>query len=134
AIVLLVYVGLIALTVLTFKVVPKGFIPEQGKGYLVVNAQLPDGAALNRSDAIVARLSEIARKTPGVAYTIDVPGYSILLSTNISNVGGMFVILQPFEERKGKPELSAAAITDSLRRQFAATLDARVAVIGAPPV
>src|SRR4029079_1034441 len=97
---LLVYVGLIGLTLFTFKIVPLGFIPEQDKGYLVVNAQLPDGAALGRSDALVAKLSQIARNTPGVAHSIDVPGYSILLSTNISNVGGMFVILEPFEERK----------------------------------
>jgi multidrug efflux pump len=131
---LLVYVGLIGLTVLGFKVVPKGFIPEQDKGYLVVNAQLPDGAALGRTDAVVKRLSEIARNTPGVAYTIDVPGYSILLSTNISNVGGMFVILQPFEERKGKPEFAANAIADKLRQQFAPILEGRVAVFGAPPV
>ena len=134
AVVLLVYGGLIGLTLLMFKVVPKGFIPEQDKGYLVVNAQLPDGAALGRSDALVGRLSEIARKTPGVAYTIDVPGYSILLSTNISNVGGMFVILEPFEKRKGDPALAANAIADKLRQQFAEILDGRIAVFGAPPV
>jgi multidrug efflux pump len=131
---LLVYVGLIGLTLLAFKVVPKGFIPEQDKGYLVVNAQLPDGAALGRSDAIVSKLSEIARNTPGVAYTIDVPGYSILLSTNISNVGGMFVILQPFDDRKGHSDLAANAIADKLRKQFSEILEARVAVFGAPPV
>jgi multidrug efflux pump len=134
AVVLLVYAGLIGLTLVVFKVVPKGFIPEQDKGYLVVNAQLPDGAALGRSDALVARLSEIARKTPGVAYTIDVPGYSILLSTNISNVGGMFVILDPFEKRKGDPALGANAVAERLRQQFAEILEGRVAVFGAPPV
>jgi multidrug efflux pump len=133
-IVLIVYVGLLGLTAASFKVVPKGFIPEQDKGYLVVNAQLPDGAALGRSDEMIKKLSEIARKTPGVAYTIDVPGYSILLSTNISNVGGMFVILQPFEDRKGKPGLAAPAILDNLRKQFASVQEARVAVFGAPPV
>src|SRR5262249_16547286 len=109
-IMLLVYGGLIGLTVMGFKVVPVGFIPEQDKGYLVVNAQLPDGASLARSDAVVAKLSEIARKTEGVAYTIDLPGYSTLLSTNISNVGGMFIILDPFEERAGKEEVSAPAV------------------------
>ena len=89
------------------RAVPVGFIPEQDKGYLVVNAQLPDGASLERiRGRCVARLTEIVSKTPGVAHTIGVPGYSILLSTNISNVGGMFVILEPFEERKGKPNLS----------------------------
>ena len=39
-----------------------------------------------------------------VGHCISVPGYSILTSTNIANVGGMFVILKPFDERKGKPD------------------------------
>jgi len=132
--VLLIYGGMIFLTIMGFKIVPKGFIPDQDKGYLVLNAQLPDGASLGRTDAVVKRLSEIARKTEGVAYTIDVPGYSTLLSTNISNVGGMFIILEPFEERAGKPEVSAPKVAAKLRQQFKEVLDARVGVYGAPPV
>jgi multidrug efflux pump len=131
---LVIYAGLIGLTMLGFKVVPKGFIPEQDKGYLVINAQLPDGASLGRTDAVVKQLSEIARKTEGVAYTIDVPGYSVLLSTNISNVGGMFVILAPFEERAGHPELSAPEVAKRLRQGFASVLDSRNGVFNAPPV
>ena len=131
---LVVYGGLIALTVVGFKAVPTGFIPDQDKGYLVLNAQLPDGASLGRTDAVVQRLSEIARKTEGVAYTIDMPGYSTLLSTNISNVGGMFIILEPFEDRAGKAELGAQAVAKRLREQFSEVLDARVGVFGAPPV
>jgi len=133
-IMLIIYAGLLVLTGLGFKAVPTGFIPEQDKGYLVVNAQLPDGASLGRTDDVVRRLSEIARNVPGVAYTIDVPGYSTLLSTNISNVGGMFVILTPFEERAGKPRLGAPAVIAELRKRFAEVPDARVAVFGAPPV
>ena len=104
---LLVYGGLMGLTYLGFQAVPVGFIPEQDKGYLVVNAELPDGASLDRSDKIIKQMSAIARnaeKVPGVWHTIDLPGYSAVLGTNISNVGGMFVILEPFEERKGDPQ------------------------------
>ncbi len=133
-IVLIVYGALIFLTVKGFSIVPKGFIPDQDKGYLVLNAQLPDGSSLGRTDAVIQRLSEIARKTEGVAYTIDVPGYSTLLSTNISNVGGMFIILEPFEERAGHEELGAPKVAARLRQQFASVLDARVGVFGAPPV
>ena len=104
-ILLVVYGGMLALTGLGFNVVPKGFIPDQDKGYLVVNVQLPDGASLERTDSLVTELSKMALKTDGVAHVIAVPGYSTLLSTNISNVGGMFVILGPFEERKERPEL-----------------------------
>ncbi|MGE5820765.1 MAG: efflux RND transporter permease subunit, partial [Deltaproteobacteria bacterium] len=133
-IVLVIYGGLLALTVWSFNVTPKGFIPEQDKGYLVINAQLPEGASLERTDKMVAQISEVTRKTKGVAYTIDVPGYSILLSTNISNVGGMFVILDPFEERAGKPGLGANDIAVELRRKFGTFQEARIGVFNAPPI
>jgi multidrug efflux pump len=131
---LLVYGGLMGLTFLGFRVVPVGFIPEQDKGYLVLNAQLPDGAALDRTDKVVREMSKLAREEPGVAHTIDLPGYSAVLGTNISNVGGMFVILDPFEERAGKAELSAPAIIGRLRQKFSTITAARVGVFGAPPV
>lgn len=133
-IVLVIYGGLLALTVWGFNVTPKGFIPEQDKGYLVINAQLPEGASLERTDKMVAQISEVTRKTKGIAYTIDVPGYSILLSTNISNVGGMFVILDPFEERAGKAGLGANDIAVELRRKFGAFQEARIGVFSAPPI
>jgi multidrug efflux pump len=134
AVALLVYAGLMVLTYFGFQVVPVGFIPEQDKGYLVLNAQLPDGAALERTDEVVREMSKVARQIPGVAHTIDLPGYSAVLGTNISNVGGMFVILDPFEERAGKPEVSAPAIMKRLREKFSSITAARVGVFGAPPV
>ena len=131
---LLVYGGLLAMTGMGFKVVPKGFIPDQDKGYLVVNVQLPDGASLERTDELVTKLSKIALETEGVGNVIAVPGYSTLLSTNISNVGGMFVILKPFEERKEHPNLHGTRIAGELRRKFDAFQEATVGVFGAPPV
>jgi multidrug efflux pump len=133
-VILLVYAGLIGLTVLGFRAVPVGFIPEQDKGYLVVNAQLPDGASLERSDEVISRMTALARKTKGVGHTISVPGYSILTGTNISNVGGMFIILAPFEERAGHPELSANQVADRLRKQYREIQEAQVVLFGAPPI
>jgi multidrug efflux pump len=143
-IMLAVYGGLIALTFLGFRAVPVGFIPEQDKGYLVVNAQLPDGASLDRSDTLITEMTKTAlgdEKDPehypgiaGVQHVISLPGYSILLSTNISNVGGMFVILKPFDERKGRPGQSGPEIAAKLRAEFSKLQQARVAVFNAPPV
>ncbi len=65
AVVVIVYLGLIAATWFSFKKVPTGFIPPQDKGYLVVAVQLPDSASLERTDAIVDRLSKIKGDTPG---------------------------------------------------------------------
>ena len=130
--VLLVYAGLIGLTYLGFARVPAGFIPEQDKGYLVVNAQLPDGASLERTEEVMRRVDEIARATPGVQHTIRVPGYSILTSNNLSNSGGMFAILAPFAERGAA--LGAPAIIAKLRAEFAHVQEAQVVTFGAPPV
>ncbi|HVS37869.1 MAG TPA: efflux RND transporter permease subunit, partial [Gemmataceae bacterium] len=133
---LAVYGGLMVLTYGGFKAVPVGFIPEQDKGYLVVNIQMQDGATLGRTDEFVKELAAEIRKDKGVDHTIEVPGYSILLSSNISNVGGMFVLLKPFEERAGDPSMGAPAVTARLRQLFADPKyrNARVAVFGAPPV
>ncbi len=131
---LAIYVGLIYLSYLGFMTVPVGFIPEQDKGYLIVNAQLPDGASLERTEAVVNHLEKIASETPGVMHTIAVPGYSILNSTNISNVGGMFIILDPFDKRKKDPALSANAVATKLREGYSHVQEALVAVFGAPPV
>ena len=133
-VVLLIYGGLMGLTYYTITTVPQGFIPEQDKGYLVVNAQLPDGASLDRTDKLIRELSQVVRDTEGVAHTIDLPGYSTILSTNISNAGGMFVILEPFEERAGHDELGAPAILRELRQKFAQFQEAQIAIFGAPPV
>src|SRR5213592_3786574 len=130
---LAVYAGLMVLTWIGFRTVPVGFIPEQDKGYLVVNAMLPDGASLERTEEVMSRLDEMVRATPGVAHTIRLPGYSILTSNNISNAGGMFVILAPFEERVHARQ-SASVVAANLRAQFRQVQDAIVVAFGAPPV
>jgi len=136
---LLIYGGLLAGTVYMFQIVPGGFIPDQDKGYLVVNAQLPDGASLERTEAVIKEMTDIALHDSefkdAVGHAISVPGYSILTGTNISNVGGMFVILKPFEERKGKSELKANVVMKKLLKAYRERiLSANVAVFGAPPI
>jgi multidrug efflux pump len=130
---LVVYAALMALTWFGFHRVPVGFIPQQDKGYLVVNLQLPDGASLERSEEVMQRVDAMVRETPGVQHTIAVPGFSVLSGTNISNVGGMYVVLDPFEERIDSGR-SADVVMADLRRQFQKVQDAIVVVFGAPPV
>ena len=128
------YIGLMALTYYGFTTVPVGFIPEQDKGFLVVNAMLPDGASIERTEPVVARLTEAALDTPGVAYVISVSGYSLLTSTNLPNSGGMFVLLEPFARRTIDPSLRAGAIAATLRKKFAEIEEAQVVTFPAPPV
>ena len=107
AVALLVYAGLLVLTGLGFKTIPTGFIPAQDQGYLIAIAQLPDGASLQRTEEVRAKLSEAARKIPGVAYTVEISGLSALDNTNRSNTLTMFLTLKSFEERDGHPSRTA---------------------------
>jgi multidrug efflux pump len=134
ALMLLAYAGLLWLTYLGFTVVPTGFVPEQDKGYLLVSAQLPDSASLERTQAVMRQAEKIALGTEGVRHTMGIAGQSFLFNANGSNFASMFVILQPFAERRGA-ERSADAIAETLRdRLFARIEDAQVGVFGAPPV
>src|SRR5207249_1522533 len=131
-IVLVVYVGLIGLTGFGFTQVPGGFIPNQDKGRLIINVQLPDSASLERTTEVSEKMDSIARETPGVAHTISNPGRSLVLNAIGSNLGTMFVTLKPFEERPG---LSVDAIAARLRERFKREIpEARINVFGAPAV
>ena len=133
-VVLAAYIGLMALTYYGFTTVPTGFIPETDKGYLVVNCMLPEGASLQRTDPVVSRLEQIALETPGVNHVISVTGYSLLSGVNLPNAGGLFVLLEPFTERRIDPARSGPAILRSLRKKFAALREANVVAFAAPPV
>ncbi len=134
AIVLLVYVGLIALTGFGFSRVPSGFVPVQDKGYLVVNIQLPDSASLERTVTVSETVDKIARETPGVVHTVGIPGQSFVQNAVSSNYGSMFVILAPFEKRRDA-SLSGEAIAEQLRKRLDAEVpEANVLVFGPPAV
>jgi multidrug efflux pump len=134
AVVLLVYVGLLGLTYYGFTRIPGAFIPNQDKGYLIVNVQLPDSAALDRTVAVMDHLQKIIAQTPGVAHTMDIPGQSFVMNGISSNFGSMFIILKPFHERR-TPALYSEAIATTLRQRFQDEVQqAQTLVFGAPPV
>jgi multidrug efflux pump len=133
-VVLLVFGALLYATYYGLITVPTGFIPSQDKGYLLVNAQLPDSASLARTQDVLARMENIVRGRPGVRHSLGIAGQSFLLSMNGSNLASMFVILDHFEKRHA-PELYSDRIAMELRRAFYTQIpEAEVGVFGAPPV
>jgi hydrophobe/amphiphile efflux-1 (HAE1) family protein len=133
-VVIVVYFGLIGLTYLGFKTVPLGFIPQQDQGYLIAAVQLPDASSIDRTDAVLARLADIAAKTPGVHDEFSVTGFNLLTGTNQTNAGTMFLPLVPFDERAGKPEESATALTGALMGKFSGVQEGFSLVLSPPPV
>src|SRR6266478_4970280 len=118
AIALVLYAGLVLLTGWSFNHVPTGFVPTQDKQYVLAFAQLPDGASLDRSEAVIRRMSDVGLKQPGVQDAVAFPGLSISGFSVAPNAGIVFFCLKPFEERK-TANLSGPAIAGALNQQFA---------------
>jgi multidrug efflux pump len=130
---LLIYAVLIGVTVVMFQKVPTGFVPAQDKQYLIGFAQLPDGSTLDRTEAVMRRMSQIGMEHPGVQHSVAFPGLSIQGFTNSSNAGIVFLTLKDFKERTS-PDQSGFAIAGALNAKFAAIEDAFVLVFPPPAV
>ena len=131
---LLAYGGLLFLTYRGFKSVPTGFIPNQDAGYLIVNLQMPDAAAFDRTDTVIRRLATIANATPGVRDTFAITGYSILTGVNQPNAAAMFVVMDDFNDRVGRPDRSARAIAGKLMGAYSHVQEGFALVFPPPPV
>ena len=102
ALALLVYGGLLVVTWWQFNRTPTGFVPQQDKGYLLLNVQLPDSASVERTASNDGPHRRCRRpRTPGVAHTVGISGQSLILNANAPNLGSMYVMLKPFDERRG---------------------------------
>ena len=128
------YAVLVWLTARGFESAPKGFIPEQDKGYLLVNLQLPDSSSLSRTQAAVLHMEQAALQVAGVKNTVAVSGRSALLEANAPNFGAMFVLLEPFDKRRGSQMSSGQIARELVARLEAAAPEGQVTVLGAPPV
>ena len=133
AIALVLYAGLVFLTGWSFTKVPTGFVPTQDKQYLIAFAQLPDGASLDRTDAVIRKMGEIGMKNTGVESAVQFPGLSISGFSVAPNAGIVFFCLKDFADRKSS-ELSGPAIADALNREFSGIQEAFVLTVMPPPV
>jgi HAE1 family hydrophobic/amphiphilic exporter-1 len=111
---------------------PAGFLPTEDNGALFVDVQLPDAAALPRTEVVTQRLNARIQDVPGVSSTIMVNGYSMLNGSG-SNGAMIIVQLEPWGDRTG-PELSANAILGELLAIGAREAAASVVAFNPPPI
>jgi HAE1 family hydrophobic/amphiphilic exporter-1 len=130
---LLVYAGLGAATVWIGNTVPTGFIPPLDRGYAIIAIQLPDGASLDRTDAVVRRASEIIQNTPGVKDAVAFAGFSGATFTNAPNAAVIFAGLKPFSERVPQ-HLPAPAVIGQLFGRLQSIQEAFIIAIPPPSV
>lgn len=156
-IVLLLYGGLLYATYYGMTTVPAGFVPQQDKGYLLVDVRLPDSASVERTTKVMREIEQLLSVPPtsanegaahdehagevssnnpgrGVEHTIGITGQSIVQNAVGSNYGTFFLILDEFHHRESL-ELKSYMIAMRLRQLFSAEInDATVSVFGPPPV
>ena len=113
--------------------VPTGFIPIEDQGYLLVAVQLPDGAALDRTQRVVDQVSDLAGKAPGVEQVIGIAGISALdSSSSLANAGVAYLILKEWSERGPGEDLRSLFV--GLNEKLSVIPEARILVIPPPPI
>jgi multidrug efflux pump len=133
-IVLVIYCLMLAATVWGFLATPKGFVPQQDMGYMIVNVQLPDASSIERTHKATALAQKICKETPGVGHTLGVSGMSFVNQATSSIFGSMFVILDDFENRRS-PDRSVDAVAQKLRDAYQKEIpEALVSVYPAAPI
>ena len=125
-----VYAVLLAAAGLMFNVVPGGFIPVQDKLYLIGAIRMPEGASIDRTEALARKMSEIAMHTDGVAHAVGFPGFNPLQRTNSPNTAAVFFPLTPPGERSR----TAGEIAGELNGQFSKLQEGFAFALMPPPI
>lgn len=133
------FVGIIAVAIIIGGIVllsgrlPSGFLPLEDQGYLMVDVQLPDGSALERTEAVTQDIETRLEKVEGIAHVVTVNGYSILNSGLLPNGAMLIVTLTPWDERQ-EPSLKVDAILAQLWQEFSTIASANIIAFNAPPI
>jgi HAE1 family hydrophobic/amphiphilic exporter-1 len=132
-IMVVIYAGLIGITVYEFSRAPTGFIPQQDQGYLINIIQLPPGSSLARTDEVARKVTKIVLSTPGIAHAVPIVGLDGATFTSAPNAAVVFTPLDDFKTRAEKGQ-SAQALIGALNKQFAGIQEAFVISVAPPPV
>jgi hydrophobic/amphiphilic exporter-1 (mainly G- bacteria), HAE1 family len=109
--------------------VPTGFLPIEDQGYLLVVVQLPDGAALARTQKALEEVSTTAGADRAVDHVVAIAGVSALDdSAPLANAGVAYVVLKPWNAREDLRTLFGRL------SQELGTIDARVITLPPPPI
>lgn len=112
---------------------PSSYLPEEDMGYFMASVQLPTGASLERTDKMVAQVSDIIREMPEVEDVIEMSGFSFMAGGSGSNLGSMFVMLKPWKDRKGKSH-SVEAVMERVDERCASLQQGIVFAVNPPAI
>ena len=132
-IMLVVYAGLIALTVWRIGATPQGFIPAQDQGNFIMAANLPNGSSLARTDALMRKSVPIALSKAGVIGSSAYAGVDASTQTTNSASGQAYLVESSFKDR-AKQHLKPKAIIADAQKALSAIPGAQIRILPPPPV
>jgi HAE1 family hydrophobic/amphiphilic exporter-1 len=125
--------GALAASVWLFSKTPQSFLPDEDQGAIFAALRLPEGASINRTEAVVQQIEDIVRPIPGVEGVLSVVGLNFIDYIASSNQAFFVIRLKPYEVRTD-PTQSAGAIIARLRPQMAAIQGAIAFPFNLPPI
>ncbi|HTH61238.1 MAG TPA: multidrug efflux RND transporter permease subunit [Paraburkholderia sp.] len=134
---LLLFAGMIVLTVLMVKSIPSAFLPPEDQGYLLGAITMPDAASLDRTGEVSARVAEHFMKQPAVSGIATVDGYSLLDVQNKNNAGTFFVGLKSFDERytrANRATQNARAVLNDAYKALSSIMEGVVVPVNPPSI
>ncbi|WP_199154426.1 efflux RND transporter permease subunit [Chromobacterium sp. ASV23] len=131
---ILVFGGLIALSVGLFRTIPSSLAPDEDQGYVLAAAFLPDGASLQRTAATMDKLDAMMESNPAVKDRMSFAGFDILSGSNKTNSGVSFITLKPWDERKSPQLSSMAVVKDIFGKGMIGVTDGMVLAFNPPPI
>ena len=128
-----VYIALAAIIGLLLANLPSAFVPDEDKGAFFVDMQLPDGASLERTEAVAREVNEMILADPDVEHVVTVYGYSLLKGVASGNGAFSIAVLKPWGDRP-KPEQHQMAVVGRLQGPLFAIPGAMVMAFSPPPI
>ena len=118
------FLGVLAGNYFLFQRTPSSFLPQEDKGAILCDIELPAGATIARTDEVLDKTYEIVKDMPGIKDLIMVSGFSFI-GGNGENVGLAIASLDNWEDRQS-PELSCTAIHQKLLQEFSLIPEAKI--------
>lgn len=116
-----------------FRILPTGFVPAEDQGLVMASIMLPDGASVERTDAVLRRAERFLAHVPAVRNVVTMGSMNMLTGGSSSNAGAIIGTLKPWAERGNRRD-SAAAILNGLQQELSTYPEAIGFAFSLPPI
>ena len=124
------FVAMIAATAGLWKLIPGSLVPDEDQGYYIAAVMLPDGATLDRTDAVVEEVVEAIKSNPANEYAIAFTGFDFLGGGYRNSAATIFVSQKHWDER----EVTAEELVGELFMKTAHIREGLVLAFNPPPI